>query len=267
MLSGFRPGPPVRGAFFCLTAWCGRGGIGGPPPALFGPPPGPPPPPRWPLRGLGGMRRGPVVPPIRAGRPALFAGPSGPWRGLRAPGALLGPLRLSRPRAARRGGRSAPCGACRGLVLPPRSAPGRLALVSACRGGGSPPRGPGLAVSLAWCRPVLPTRRRVGALAPPPGGPSLLAPAPCPRGLRAAAAYRQPPLRQHVGHGIDRRHGTALVIQRSADPLDISILRHKVNCINLPRRVGAHVLGQAEGPGSPFNVLPDRLPCLMAPTW
>lgn len=141
MLSGFRPGPPVRGAFFCLTAWCRRGGIGGPPPALFGPPPGPPPPPRWPLRGLGGMRRGPVVPPIRAGRPALFAGPSGPWRGLRAPGALLGPLRLSRPRAARRGVRSAPCGGRRGLVLPPRFAPGRLALVSACRGGGSPPSG------------------------------------------------------------------------------------------------------------------------------
>lgn len=91
--------------------------------------------------GLGGMRRGPVVPPIRAGRPALFAGPSGPWRGLRAPGALLGPLRLSRPRAARRGVRSAPCGGRRGLVLPPRFAPGRLALVSACRGGGSPPSG------------------------------------------------------------------------------------------------------------------------------
>lgn len=124
-----------------MTAWCRRGGIGGPPPALFGPPPGPPPPPRWPLRGLGGMRRGPVVPPIRAGRPALFAGPSGPWRGLRAPGALLGPLRLSRPRAARRGVRSAPCGGRRGLVLPPRFAPGRLALVSACRGGGSPPSG------------------------------------------------------------------------------------------------------------------------------
>lgn len=143
MLSGFRPGPPVRGAFFCLTAWCRRGGIGGPPPALFGPPPGPPPPPRWPVvpPGLGGMRRGPVVPPIRAGRPALFAGPSGPWRGLRAPGALLGPLRLSRPRAARRGVRSAPCGGRRGLVLPPRFAPGRLALVSACRGGGSPPSG------------------------------------------------------------------------------------------------------------------------------
>ena len=149
MLSGFRPGPPVRGAFFCLTAWCRRGGIGGPPPALFGPPPGPPPPPRWPLRGLGGMRRGPVVPPIRAGRPALFAGPSGPWRGLRAPGALLGPLRLSRPRAARRGVRSAPCGGRRGLVLPPRFAPGRLALVSACRGGGSPPLG-GLARWLPW---------------------------------------------------------------------------------------------------------------------
>lgn len=135
MLSGFRPGPPVRGAFFCSTAWCGRGGIGGPSPALFGPPPGPPPPPRWPLRGLGGMRRGPVVPPIRAGRPALFAGPSGPWRGLRAPGALLGPLRLSRPRAARRGVPPAPCGGRRRLVPAP-----------------PPPRGPSRARPGRWRR-------------------------------------------------------------------------------------------------------------------
>ena len=135
MLSGFRPGPPVRGAFFCPTAWCGRGVIGGPPPALFGPPPGPPPPPRWPLRGLGGMRRGPVVPPIRAGRPALFAGPSGPRRGLRAPGALLGPLRLSRPRAARRGVPSAPCGGRRRLVPAP-----------------PPPRGPSRARPGRWRR-------------------------------------------------------------------------------------------------------------------
>ena len=228
-------------------AWCGRGVIGGPPPALFGPSPGPPPPPRWPLRGLGGMRRGPA--PALPG-PALFAGPSGPRRGLRAPGALLGPLRLSRPRAARRGVPSAPCGGRRRLVPAP-----------------PPPRGPGLVLALAWCRPVLPTRRRGGALGPAAGWPSLLAPAPSPRGPgRAAAAYRQPPLRQHVGHGIDRRHGTALVIQRSADPLDISILRHKVNCINLPRRVGAHVLRQSKGPRSPLNILPDRLPCLMAPT-
>ena len=215
--------------------------------------------------GLGGMRRGPVVPPIRAGRPALFAGPSGPAgaSGLRGP--------CWAPSGCR--ARAPPAGACRrplaavvgGWFLPPRRL-GGPPVPGLGAGGGAPPRGPGLVLALAWCRPVLPTRRRGGALGPAAGWPSLLAPAPSPRGLGAAAAYRQPPLRQHVGHGIDRRHGTALVIQRSADPLDISILRHKVNCINLPRRVGAHVLGQAESPGSPFNVLPDRLPCLMAPT-
>lgn len=85
--------------------------------------------------GLGGMRRGPVVPPIRAGRPALFAGPSGPWRGLRAPGALLGPLRLSRPRAARRGVPPAPCGGRRRLVPAP-----------------PPPRGPSRARPGRWRR-------------------------------------------------------------------------------------------------------------------
>lgn len=246
-----------------MTAWCGRGVIGGPPPAPGGASAGAPA--SAPLararpsgvcaRASGGMRPGPVVPPV--------GGPSGPL--CAAPACAGVPCRRRGPPAGAFGRPLAVV--VGGWFCPPRSAPGRLALVSACRGGGSPPRGPGLAVSLAWCRPVLPARRRVGALAPPPGGPSLLAPAPCPRGPgSAAAAYRQPPLRQHVGHGIDRRHGTALMVQSTTDPLDISILRHKVNCINLPRRVGAHVLRQSKGPRSPLNILPDRLPCLMAPT-
>lgn len=142
MLSGFRPGPPVRGAFFCLTAWCGRGGIGGPPPALFGPPPGPPPPPRWPVLAPPGSALGPRRYAARSGRPAHPGGPSGPlcgplrprW-GLRAPGALLGPLRLSRPRAARRGVPPAPCGGRRRLVPAP-----------------PPPRGPSRARPGRWRR-------------------------------------------------------------------------------------------------------------------
>ena len=141
--------------------------------------------------GLGGMRRGPVVPPIRAGRPALFAGPSGPWRGLRAPGALLGPLRLSRPRAARRGVPPAPCGGRRRLVPAPppprgpsRARPGRWR------------RGPPLG-GLAWCLPWLgaapcsPPGGGVGPLAPPPGGrhcwPLLLAPEDLERRRRTAS--------------------------------------------------------------------------------
>lgn len=74
MLSGFRPGPPAREAFFCPKAWCGRGGIGGPPPALFGPPPGPPPPPRWPVLAPSGSALGPRRYAARSG-PAC-AGPA-----------------------------------------------------------------------------------------------------------------------------------------------------------------------------------------------
>ena len=212
-----------------------------------------------------GRHWGPPSGPVRAsaGAPA-----SAPLARARPSGvcarasAVCGAVRSSRPSGQAVRPLAAVVG---GWFLPPRRL-GGPPVPGLGAGGGAPPRGPGLVLALAWCRPVLPTRRRGGALGPAAGWPSLLAPAPSPRGLRAAAAYRQPPLRQHVGHGIDRRHGTALMIQRTADPLDVSILRHKVNCVNLPRRVGAHVLGQAEGPGSPFNVLPDRLPCLMAPT-
>lgn len=137
-----------------------------------------------PLRGLrralGGMRRGPVVPPIRAGRPALFAGPSGPSGGLRAPGAQLGPLRLSRPRAARRGVPPAPCGGRRRLVRAPppprgpsRARPGRWrrgppsgAWPGACPGL-VPPRAPHTAAGWGpW------PRRRVAVT----GGPCSLPP-------------------------------------------------------------------------------------------
>lgn len=111
MLSGFRPGPPVRGAFFCPKAWCGRGGIGGPPPALFGPPPGPPPPPRWPVLAPSGSALGPRRYAARSGRPAHPGGPSGP---------LCGPLRpLAGPPGS--GGPSGPPPA----VAPARRPPGR----------------------------------------------------------------------------------------------------------------------------------------------
>lgn len=237
-----------------------------------------------PLRPCSGLRRGPRLRPagpsflrasavcgaVRSSRPSGRAvRPS-----LRAPPAPAGASGLRGPCWAPSGcrARAPPAGACRrplaavvgGWFLPPRRL-GGPPVPGLGAGGGAPPRGPGLVLALAWCRPVLPTRRRGGALGPAAGWPSLLAPAPSPRGL-GAAAYRQPPLRQHVGHGIDRRHGTALMVQSTTDPLDISILRHKVNCINLPRRVGAHVLRQSKGPRSPLNILPDRLPCLMAPT-
>lgn len=242
-----------------------------------------------PLRPCSGLRRGPRLRP---------AGPcSAPLRGLRRALAVCGAVRSSRPpgRAVRpslrappapvgasglRGplapsgcrARAPPAGACRrplaavvgGGFVPPRRL-GGPPVPGLGAGGGAPPRGPGLVLARAWCRPVLPTRRRGGALGPAAVWPSLLAPAPCPRGRSAAAACRQPPRCQHIRHGVQRRNGRALMIQRPAHPLDVSILRHEVNRVYLPRGVGADVLRQAKGPGSPLDILPNRLPCLMPP--
>lgn len=229
-------------------------------------------PPSGPVRASAGA---PASAPLARARPsgvcARASAVCGPVRpGLRRSGPLCAAPACAGVPCRRRGPPAGASGRPLAVVVggwcPPPRRLGGLPVPGLGAGGGAPPRGPGLVLALAWCRPVLPTRRRGGALGPAAGWPSLLAPAPSPRGLRAAAAYRQPPLRQHVGHGIDRRHGTALMIQRTADPLDVSILRHKVNCVNLPCRVGAHVLRQSKGPGSPLDVLPDRLPCLMAPT-
>ena len=159
-----------------------------------------------------GRHWGPRSGPACAG-PALFApprlAPGSPVGGAgRPPGRPVGPLRWSSGAGAR----------------PPRRLGGPPVLGLGA-GGGAPPRGPGLALSLAWCRPVLPTRRRGGALGPAAVWPLLLAPAPFPRGgRRAAAASRQPPRRQHISHGVQRRHGTALMVQRTADPLNVAVL-------------------------------------------
>lgn len=223
------------------------------------PSPGPPPPPRWPVLAPSGSALGPRRYAARSGRPALSGGPVGPLCGAPARAGVR-----CRPRGP-------PAGACRrplaavigGWFLPPRR-PGGPPVPGLGVGGGAPPRGPGLVLALAWCRPELPTRRRGGALGPAAVWPSLLAFAPCPRGRRSAAAKRQPPRCQHVRHGIQRRHGRTLVVQRPAHPLNISILRHEVNRINLPGGMGTNVLRQAEGPRSPLDVLPNRLPCFMA---
>lgn len=183
MLSGFRPGPPVRGAFFCLTAWCGRGGIGGPPPALFGPPPGPPPPPRWPVLAPPGSALGPRRYAARSGPacagPALFApprlAPGSPVGGAgRPPGRPVGPLRWSSGAGAR-----------------PPAASGAFPCPAWALAAGPPLGG------LAWCLPWLgaapcsPPGGGVGPLAPPPGGrhcwPLLLAPEDLERRRRTAS--------------------------------------------------------------------------------
>lgn len=127
MLSGFRPGPPVRGAFFAR-----RPGVGG---ASLGAP----------LRPCSGLRRGPRLRPagpcsplrgLRSGLGGMRPGPArlAPVRpSLRRPGLRRGPL--SAARAARRGVRSAPCGGRRGLVPAP-----------------PPPRGPSRAWPGCWRR-------------------------------------------------------------------------------------------------------------------
>ena len=153
-----------------MTAWCGRGGIGGPPPALFGPPPGPPPPPRWPLRGLGRYA-------ARSGRPAHPGGPSGP---------LCGPLRpLAGPPGS--GGPSGPPPA----VAPARRPPGRSVGPLRCLSGAG--SAPPLRPRSSGSRFGLPGRRVPPSGAWPGGLPGLVPPrAPHPAaggGSRPAAGW------------------------------------------------------------------------------
>lgn len=180
MLSGFRPGPPVRGAFFCPKAWCGRGGIGGPPPALFGPPPGPPPPPRWPVLAPSGSALGPRRYAARSGRPAHPGGPSGP---------LCGPLRpLAGPPGS--GGPSGPPPAVAPARRPPGRSVGPLRWSSGAWPGGCPglvpPRAPhpaaggGSRPAAGWSFTAglcsLPPRTGNGGGVPPAAAPSACRP-------------------------------------------------------------------------------------------
>lgn len=183
MLSGFRPGPPVRGAFFAR-----RPGVGG---ASLGAP----------LRPCSGLRRGPRLRP---------AGPCSPLRGLRSGlgryaarsgPACAGPALFAPPRlapgspvggAGRPPGR--PVGPLRwssGAGARPPAASGALPCLAWVLAAGPPLGG------LAWCLPWLgaapcsPPGGGVGPLAPPPGGrhcwPLLLAPEDLERRRRTAS--------------------------------------------------------------------------------
>lgn len=229
--------------------------VGGALPGGRPPAPGPPAPssaPPWGLRAglLRFAARSSLPACRRVGRPLL-----------RRPGFRRGPL--SAARAARRPV-SRPLAVVVGGWFGPPLRPSWSGARFGLPGRRAPPRGPPLVVPGGSVPGLLPARRRSGALAPPPGGPSLLAPAPVPRGPAATPPIQPPPC-QEIGHCVDRRNGAALMIQRFADPLDVPVFFHELNRINLPRRVGANVLRQAEGPRSPLDVLPDRLPCLMAP--
>lgn len=149
--------PPVRGLFATRTPGVGgprRGGTLAPRSGVRCPRREPPPG----AQAVCGPVR-PSRPSGRAVRPSLRApvGLRGSPPGLR--GACGGrPPRLSRPRAARRAGLSAPCGGCRGLVRPPRCALPVWCCAAGLPGRRVPPSGacPGGPWGLSPARPPQP---------------------------------------------------------------------------------------------------------------
>lgn len=201
-------------------------------------------------------------------RPAAGPPPFGrPWAFLpaRAPcpasGALRVLLRSGRSANRRRGGGFVRCWsnvspnrAASSPPLPrPCPSPGWCAVLRlALRPLRPPPRSASLCSGRGWAR----AKPRLGAARRPMGG-LLTASRP------PALSPLQPSLKERISHGVNGRDAGATVIEIPAYTLKIPVFLHELDRINLPRRVGPHVLRHSKGPGGPFNVLPDGLPSFM----